>query len=261
METVISPKYRRMSGKDVWRENLRLAIFAADKIRSTLGPQGSYKMVTYNRGPEQVVKITKDGIAILDELAIQYPPAVIIAEAAKMQREEAGDGVTTFVTFLSALLKKADKLLTDKIHANTIIHGYKIAADKALEIIDKQAISYKSINGDILDVVDCKRRLLTPNLRSMIIQAYPLAFSETEFDKENIRFLKKVGGSIQESNLIKGVVIKKEKAHPDMSGKVENLRIAITSERPGINRLDVKMKGEGPTQIKLYSKPRANAKI
>ncbi len=80
METIISPKYKRTTGKDVWRENLRLAIFAADKIRSTLGPQGAYKIVSYNRGPEQVVKITKDPIAILDELAIQYPPAVIIAE-------------------------------------------------------------------------------------------------------------------------------------------------------------------------------------
>ena len=93
METIISPKNKRSKGKDAWRENLRLAIFAADKIRSTLGPQGSYKLVSYNRGPEQVVKITKDTIAILDELAIQYPPAIIIAESAKMQRDEAGDGV------------------------------------------------------------------------------------------------------------------------------------------------------------------------
>jgi chaperonin GroEL (HSP60 family) len=73
METIISLNYKRTTGKDVWRENLRLAIFAADKIRSTLGPQGAYKLVVYNRGPEQVIKITKDAIAILDELAIQYP--------------------------------------------------------------------------------------------------------------------------------------------------------------------------------------------
>ena len=58
------------------------------------------KWSAYNRGPEQVDKSYKDAIAILDELAIQYPPAVIIAESAKMQREEAGDGVATFVVFL-----------------------------------------------------------------------------------------------------------------------------------------------------------------
>jgi len=251
METIISPKYKHTTGKEVWRENLRLAIFAADKIRSTLGPQGAYKLVSYNRGPEQVVKITKDAIAILDELAIQYPPAVIIAEAAKMQREEAGDGVASFVILLSALLKKADVLLYNKIHANTIIHGYRLAADKALEIIDNEGTAYNGTKDNVLDVVDCKRNLLTSNLRSMIIQAYLLAFSERRFEKENIRFLKKTGGSIQDSNLIKGVAIKKEKAHPNMHDKMENVRIAITSERPGINRLDVKMKGEGPAQIKL----------
>ena len=262
METVISPKYKRTTGKDAWRENMRLAIFAADKIRSTIGPQGAYKMVTYNRGPEQVSKITKDAIAILDELAIQYPPAVIIAESAKLQREEAGDGVASFVVLLSALLKKADELFANKIHANIIIHGYRLAADKSLEIMEKQATSHKILKRDVLDIVDCKRNVLTPKMRSMIMQAYPLAFSEGRFDKENIRFLKKPGGSIQESSLIKGVVVKKEKAHPNMPDKIENLRIAITSERPGINRLDVKMKGEGPTQIKLnIQNCRSNAKI
>ncbi len=251
METIISPKYKRSKGKDAWRENLRLAIFAADKIRSTLGPQGSYKLVSYNRGPEQVVKITKDAIAILDELAIQYPPAIIIAESAKMQRDEAGDGVATFVVFLSALLKKADALLSSKIHANTIIHGYYLATNKALDIMDNQTIAHNGDQNDVLDIVDCKRNLLTPQIRSIIMEAYPLAISEGRFDKENIRFIKKPGSSIQESDLIKGVVIKKEKAHPNMPDKLENLRLAITSQRPGINRLDVKMRGEGPSQIKL----------
>ena len=251
MESVISPRIKRTTGKDVWRENLRSAIFAADKIRSSLGPLGAYKIVCYNRGPEQVVKVTKDAIAVLDELAIQYPPATIVAEAAKMQREEAGDGVATFVIFLSALLKQADELLSMKIHANTIIHGYHLATNKALEIIDKQAVPLNSLNSDVLDTVDCKRNLLTLQIRSMIIEAYSLGLSDGKFDKENVRFLKKQGGSTQESNLIKGIVIKKEKAHPNMPDRIENLRIAITSERPGINRLDTKMRGEGPSQINL----------
>ena len=254
METVISRKYKRTTGKDVWRENLRSAVFAADKIRSTLGPKGSYKLISYNRGPEQIVKVTKDAVAVLDELAIQYPPAVIIAESAKMQRQEAGDGVATFVVLLSALLKKADELFSMKIHANTIIQGYFLSQNKALEIMDKQAIGQNGIDTEVLDIVDCKRGLLTPQIRSMIIEAYRLASNDGRFDKDSVGFLKKPGGSIQESNLIKGVVVKKEKAHPNMPDKMQNLRIAITNERPGINRLDVKMKGEGPPQIKLNIK-------
>ncbi len=253
-ENIISRSYERTTGKDAWRKNLRYAIFAADKIRTTLGPKGSYKMVTYNRGPEQVVKVTKDAVAILDELAIQYPPSVIISEAAKMQREEAGDGVATFVIFASALLKKADELLNMGIHPNTIIHGYSLATDKALEIIDRQAKAGSSGDSDILDTVDCERKLLTPQVRAMIRQAYPYAFCDGRFDKENVRFLKKTGGCLKDLRLIKGVVIKKQKAHPNMPDKIKNLRIAITSERLGINRLEVKMPGQGPYHINLNIK-------
>ena len=174
VENVISKNYKRTSGKEAWRENLHYAVFAADKIRSTLGPRGAYKLVSYNRGPEQVVKVTKDAVAILDELAILYPPAIIVAESAKMQREEAGDGAGGFVVFLSALLKEADELLAMKIHANTIIHGYNLATIKALEIIEKQALHYDDVNRDILDVVDCDRQILSP-LRSTIMEAYKLA--------------------------------------------------------------------------------------
>ena len=252
MESIISQKIKRTTGKDVWRENIRTVIFAADKVKSTLGPKGAYKLVAYNRGPEQVVKVTKDAIAILDELAIQYPPAVIVSEAAKLQREETGDGVTGFVVFLSALLKKADELLTMGIHANTIIHGYHLATEKGLEILEHQAIS--NSQSDVLDIVDCQRNLLTPYVRSMIRQAYPFAFSDGRFEKENIGFLKKKGGDLQDSSLIKGVVIKKEKAHPNMPDQLRNLRIAITSSRLGINRLEIKMTGQGPAHIHLNIK-------
>ena len=251
MEKVISSNIKRTVGQDVWREQLHNTVFAADKIRSTLGPKGAYKMVTYNRGPEQVIKVTKDAIAILDELTIQYPPTVIIAESAKMQREEAGDGTSAFVIFLSALLKKADKLISMGIHPNTIIHGYYLATEKALESIDKQAFV---LDGDVLDTVDCGRNLLSPNIRSMIRQAYPLMFSDGRFDKDNIRILKKKGGSIQDSRLIEGVVVKKEKAHPNMPERITNLRLVITTQRLGVNRLAVKMRGEGPVPIQLNIK-------
>ncbi len=254
MEKVISPKYRRATGKDIWREQLHLAIYAADKIRSTLGPRGSYKLISYNRGPEKVIKITKDAVAILDELAIQYPPAVIVSEAAKLQREETGDGVATFVIFLSALLKKADELLEMGIHPNTIIHGYYLATEKSLQIIDKQATNQNIPNSTVLDIIDCKRNLITPQIYALVFEAYKTASSDGKFDKDAVRILKKTGCSVPESKLIKGIVIKKEKAHPNMPDRKENLRIAITSERPGIDRLEIKMPGQGPVHINLTIK-------
>lgn len=253
-KSVISKNYDRWTGKEVWRHNLRLAVLAADKIRSTLGPKGAYKMVAYNRGPEQVVKVTKDATAVLDELAVQYPPAVVVAEAAKMQRDEAGDGVATFVVLLSALLRKADMLFEMKIHPNTVLHGYYLAHKRALEIIEKNAQSAEDADERVFDIVDCGRNLLTDQLRLMIADAYQRAFSEGKFEKDNIRFLKKSGSCVGESALIEGVVIKKEKAHPSMPDRVKSLRIAVVSEKPGINRLELKMRGEGPTPIKLNIK-------
>ena len=158
------------------------------------------------------------------------------------------------MVFLSALLKKADELLTMGIHANTIIHGYHLATNKALEILERQAATSNSQNNDVLDIVDCERNLLTPHVRSMIRQAYPLAFSDGRFDRENIRFLKKKGGNLQDSSLINGIVIKKEKAHPNLPDAIKNLRIAVTSGRLGINRLEIKMGGQGPAHIHLNIK-------
>jgi chaperonin GroEL (HSP60 family) len=164
-----------------------------------------------------------------------------------MQRQEAGDGTATFVVFLSALLKKADALMNMKIHPNTIVHGYHVATEKAQEILEKEA-SEVTDDYDVLDVIDCKRNLLTPKIRMAIREAYPLAFVDGHFDPDNIRFLRRSGGEIDQSNLIQGVVIKKPKAHPNMPDSLKQLRIALTSQRLGFDRLELKMKGEGQSQ-------------
>ncbi len=91
-------------------------------------------------------------------------------------------------------------------------------------------------------------------MRTMIMEAYQSAFTKDNSQKTTSDFIKKPGGSREESGLIKGIVLKKEKSHPNMPDRLKNLRIAITSEKPGINRLELKMKGEGPTPIRLNVK-------
>src|SRR5712692_8641181 len=113
-----------LSGKDAWRQNLNLASLAAFKIGSCLGPTGAYKLVTYHRGPEVVMKVTKDAVDMVDELGVQYPAIKTLAEAAKIQREHVGDGVSTMLVLISALLAEADKLIEMGFHANTILRGY-----------------------------------------------------------------------------------------------------------------------------------------
>src|SRR5882762_7300793 len=128
---VFSKNFRRLEGKNAWRNNLELAALVASKVASCLGPTGAYKLVTYHRGPQLVTKVTKDAVDIVDELGVQYPAIKTLAEAAKIQREHVGDGVSTMLVLISALLAEADKLIEMGFHANTILQGYHEATEKS----------------------------------------------------------------------------------------------------------------------------------
>jgi chaperonin GroEL (HSP60 family) len=247
---VLSPKYEYTKGRDAWHNNLRLTVFAAERVRSSLGPNGAYKMVSYNRGPEKIVKVTKDAAAVLKELAIQYPTVAILAEAAKIQRQEVGDGVTSFVVLSSALLKKADELIAKGVHPTTILNGYLEAAKKALEIISANSKKNPALER-VLETVDCGRGLLTKEIRRSIIEAAAIANKDGKMDKDKIRIIRKPGESTSETKLIKGIAIKKNKLHPNMPDSLAKPRIAITSERIGSNRLEIKMPSEGPLHMKF----------
>jgi chaperonin GroEL (HSP60 family) len=249
---VLSPKYEYVKGKDAWRNNLHITAMAAERIRTSLGPNGAYKMVTYNRGPEKIIKITRDAVAVLEELAMQYPTLVVFSEAAKIQRQEIGDGVKTFVIFTAALLKKADELISKGVHPNIVLRGYKEAAKKTLEILNLHSQSLGSSQFDaVLDTIDCGRNCLNTELRQMLLETQTIATKEGTFDKDKVRIIRKPGASRTETELIKGLVIKKGKLHPNMPNTVEKPRIAITSESIGTNRFEVKMRGQGPFHLQF----------
>src|SRR5439155_9418016 len=151
----------RLSGKDAWRQNLSLASLAAFKIGSSLGPKGAYKLVTYNRGPEMVMKITKDPVDVVDEMGIEYPAIMTLAEAAKIQRQHTGDGISTLLVLVSALLNEADKLIEVGFHVNTILDRYLKATEKSIAIINEIAKNVgEDLDESLLEVIDCGRELL-----------------------------------------------------------------------------------------------------
>lgn len=248
----LSKSSRFSRDKDVWRNNLQLTALAADRVRTALGPNGAYKMVTYNRGPEKIVKVTKDAVPVLEELAIQYPSLAVLAEAAKMQRQEVGDGVTSFVILASNLLKKADELMGKKVHPNVILDGYLEAAKKALEIIDADSTKLAANTlADVLETVDCGRGILTTTLRHSLVEASEIVTKDGKMDKNRIRIIRKQGAETSETRLVKGIIIKKAKLHRSMPDDIEKPRIAVTSGRIGLSRVEVKMRGEGPFNMRF----------
>ncbi len=124
-------------GREAQTYNIMAAMAVAGSVATTLGPRGMDKMLVDSTGD---IIVTNDGATILRKMDIQHPAAKMIVEVAKAQDQEAGDGTTTAVIFAGELLRQAG-LLTDKnLHESSIIKGYQMAAEKALELVKSMAI-------------------------------------------------------------------------------------------------------------------------
>lgn len=241
----------RLSGKDVWKQNLNLASLAAFKIGSSLGPKGAYKLVTYHRGPEMVMKVTKDPLDVVDELGIEYPAIMTLAEAAKIQRNHVGDGISTLLVLVSSLLTEADKLIEMGFHSNTILDGFLEATDKSVTIMREIATNIaKDLDDHLLGVVDCGRDLLDHKLRKDLSEAISRITEDGLIDINRVRIVKKPGGQTSDSELVRGIIIKQGKAHPSMPDWVDDPKIAFLGKLE-IKRMELKAIDEGPFATKL----------
>src|SRR6266852_1805113 len=137
----------RTTGKDAQRNNITAAKIVAETVRTTLGPRGMDKMLVSTIGD---VTITNDGATIMKELDVQHPAAKMLVEVSKTQDNEVGDGTTTAVLLSGELLEKAEKLLDKDVHPTVIVDGYKKAAEKAIEILDKLSIPISEKDDVIL---------------------------------------------------------------------------------------------------------------
>src|SRR5947199_10656828 len=201
---ICSKNLGRQRGKEAWNTNLQLASLAASKVASCLGPMGAYKLVTYHRGAELVTKVTKDAVDIVDELGVQYPAIKTIAEAAKIHRDEAGDGVSTLLVLVSALLTEAQKLTEMGVHPVAILDGYRDAAKKSILIIDEIATEYSGdLQDSLLRGIDCGRGLLNKKLREELSQAVSLVEHMDGLDLARIKIEKKLGGATEDSGLVR----------------------------------------------------------
>ena len=203
----------------------------AEAVRTTLGPKGMDKMLVDSLGD---VVITNDGATILKEMDIEHPAAKMIVEVSKTQDDEVGDGTTTAAVIAGELLKKAEELIEQDVHPTIIASGYRMASEKAGEIIKTLAKSVTRENRDILlnisgTAMTGKGAEATKEvLANITVDAITSIVDEdNKVDMENIKVEKKVGARIEESELIKGMIIDKERVHTNMPKKVVNAKIAL----------------------------------
>ncbi|WMW22115.1 thermosome subunit alpha [Methanolobus mangrovi] len=249
---------QRTRGREAQSNNIMAAKAVAEAVRTTLGPKGMDKMLVDSLGD---VVITNDGATILKEMDIEHPAAKMIVEVAKTQDDEVGDGTTSAAVIAGELLKKAEELIEQDIHPTIIASGYRMASQKAAEILKGLAVSVTRDSRDVLlnisgTAMTGKGAEATKDVLSKITVDSILSIvdEDNKVDMENIKVEKKVGARIEESELIEGMIIDKERVHTNMPKKVENAKIALINTAIELKdtEVDAEISITSPEQLQSF---------
>ena len=236
----------RTSGRSAQSNNIAAAKAVADSVRSTLGPKGMDKMLVDSMGD---VVITNDGATILKEMDIEHPAAKMIIEIAKTQEQHCYDGTTSAVVIAGELLKRSEDLVEQNVHPTVICEGFRLASDKASELIEAHSIA---VNQDMLEEVAktaltgksagaVKEFLADISVRAVLSVAQD-ADGEIVVDLDDIKVQKKQGGSIKDSSLVDGIILDKERVHSGMPRSVTDAKVALINSAIEVKKTEVDAK-------------------
>jgi thermosome len=254
---VLSEESQRTSGKDAQSMNVTAGTAVAESVRTTLGPKGMDKMLVGSTGS---VVVTNDGVTILDEMDIEHPAANMVVEVAQTQEDEVGDGTTTAVVIAGELLSEAEDLLDQDIHATILAQGYRQAAEEAKRVVEEAAVDVDADDTETLEGV--ARTAMTGKgaesakdlLAELVVRAARSVADEEEVDTDNVQIETVVGGSIDESELVEGVLIDKERVHDNMPPIQEDANIALldTAIEVPETELDTEVNVSDPDQLQEF---------
>jgi thermosome len=251
----------RSRGKDAQRMNISAARVVADTVKTTLGPKGMDKMLVDSLGD---VVITNDGATILNEMQIEHPSAKMMVEVAKTQDDAVGDGTTTAVVLAGELLKKAEGLLDQEIHPTVITKGFRMAKTKALEVLNQIAVDVDIKDEKMLQMIaetamsGKSAEKASKELADIGVMAVKkvaeVKDGSLELDTDNIKIEKKAGGSINDTQLINGILIDKEVVHSGMPRRVDKARIALVDSALEVKSLegDAKINIDSPDKFQMF---------
>ena len=258
---VLKESALQQKGKDAQKNNIAAAKLVADLVKTSLGPRGLDKMLVDSLGD---VTITNDGATILKEIDAQHPAAKMMVEVSKTIDTEVGDGTTSSVVFAGALLEKAEKLLEKDVHSTVIVDGYQAASEKALELLAGFAKSVKPDDEESLIKIaktSMQSKLISEDsepLSKLVVGAI-LKIAEkngdtNSVDLDNLKVEKKSGASIQDTALIKGIVLDKEIVHSGMPTKIQKAKIALVNAALEVEKTEMsaEIRISDPTQMQMF---------
>ncbi len=252
---------QRTKGREAQNNNIMAAKAVAAAVRTTLGPKGMDKMLVDSMGD---IVITNDGATILKEMDIEHPAAKMIVEVAKTQDDEVGDGTTTAAVLAGEFLKNAEELLEQGVHPTVIANGYRLASIKAKEILQTLAKPVSMNDRDLLlkiaatamtgKATEASRDVFANLAVNAVLAVVDTEDGKKTVDVEDIKVEKKVGGSVEASELIEGMVIDKERVHTNMPKKVSDAKILLLNEALEIKKteVDAEISIKSPDQLQSF---------
>ncbi|MGM0370939.1 MAG: thermosome subunit beta [Halobacteriota archaeon] len=215
----ISRSTQQASGETALDANITAAQAIAETVRSTLGPRGRDKMLI----TDGTVIVTNDGSSILHRLDVTHPAASLLVSTAESQESGQGDGTSSTVLFAGDLLGEAEGLLEDGLHPRTVIQGYRIALDHALETVSDLGTAIDSTDRELLSNLaattmtgrwDADRIAF---LADLSVETAMAASSGDRIDLDRVALQKVQGGAVTDSQLIDGVAINLDQSSTDVA--------------------------------------------
>ena len=265
-------------GRQAQRNNITAAKLIAELVKSALGPRGMDKMLVSSIGD---VTITNDGATILKEVDIEHPAAKMMVEVAKSVDNEVGDGTTSAVVLAGALIEKAEELISKQVHPTVIVEGYQMASEKAIEFLRDAATKLNDPAGGkdnetLLTIAQTSMasKLVSgesADLAKIVVQAV-LDVAEERIDEregetrqqqqqkkfridvDNIKVEKKAGGSLNDTQLIYGIVLDKEVVHGGMPKRIQGAKIALLNAPMEIEKTEMsaEIRISEPQQMQMF---------
>ena len=248
----------RTRGEEAQSMNIEAARAVANAVRTTLGPKGMDKMLVDSIGD---VVITNDGATILKEMDIEHPAAKMVVEVAKTQDDEVGDGTTTAAVLVGELLKESEELLSEDVHPTVIAAGFTLAARKAAELLNEMAFAGDDAtlkNVAMTAITGKGAEMMLGKIADIVVEAVRLVAEDVDgkktVDPDDISVVRRYGASVDDSKLVRGLIIDKEKVHPLMPTTVKNAKIALLNVGLEIEKteIDAKIEINDPGQMQSF---------
>jgi thermosome len=258
---VMSEDAERQTGEDAQQNNIEACKTVANAVRTTLGPKGMDKMMVDSVGD---LVVTNDGVTILDEMNLEHPAAKMMVEVAETQEEEVGDGTTTAVVLAGELLKQAEDLLEQDIHPTVITKGYRLARERSTQVLENISEDVELGDSDVLQKVamtamtgksaESARDYLAEIAVDAVEQVAEDQDDRVVVNQDNIKLEKKGGGSVENTELVQGVILDKERVQSGMPSKVEDAKIALIDSPIEVKETstDAEININDPSQMKNF---------